>query len=129
MEYGKLLKAGLTEAATNEQLPTRPASINNFEMLDLDSLYTTQLQGALTSQTQDWCTDFNDWNHMELKDALVPRQDFVTVSSVIWQKIATAFGGGPQVELFIVDKEPDFQPITLRALSPFGEEVGFLISN
>ena len=70
---------------------------------------------------------FNDWNFMSLRSSLVKNKDFVLINKELWNQLQAWFKGGPSIRIFIINDNPDLNPIRVK-INNKGEEIGLLIS-
>lgn len=89
---------------------------------DLDHNYLLKMHDMLNVDPNEWADRFKNWNYMKLKDDLVRGEDFVLVSLTVWLKLVKAFGGAPEIPIFLINnqlsenssEEPDLKPIKVE---------------
>ena len=69
----------------------------------------------------------NDWNFMSLRSSLVKNKDFVLTNKELWNQLQVWFKGGPSIRIYIINDNPDLNPIRVK-IDNKGEEIGLLIS-
>ena len=68
---------------------------------------------------------FDDWNKMTLRPSVVNEKDFVLVNESLWNQLKSWFSGGPEINLFVINSNPDLNPSTVTFSST---NKGILIS-
>ena len=80
----------------------------------------------------EWCSMFNNWEYMSLKEGLRLENEFHLITLSNWTKLKYQFGGGPEIPFFsystevektnddgslcyVRESRHDFRPIRVRA--------------
>ena len=48
----------------------------------------------------EWCSMFNNWKSMTLREELRFGEDFHLLTLPTWTKLRSAYGGGPEIPFF-----------------------------
>jgi hypothetical protein len=77
-----------------------------FWRRELQPEYAKQLEVALHfTDPKEWCTIFNNWEHMQLREDLVLSKDFYMLNLTTWTKLKIACAGGPEIPFFQYQKD------------------------
>lgn len=80
-----------------------------------------KISNADLTTSKTWNEPLN-WTETSLRDDLEEGRDYMLVSRELWKRMKTWFGGGPEIDVFLVGKEtdhrceagsPDLNPIKL----------------
>ena len=55
-----------------------------------------------------------NWRTIDLKPHLIETTDYVLLHPLAWRKLISWYGGGPEIELFVINGEVDTSPIILE---------------
>lgn len=56
----------------------------------------------------------NTWRTLRLRHDLTEGQDFVILHSTAWRRLFQWYGGGPEIHIFLIDEQPDLNPVMLE---------------
>jgi hypothetical protein len=61
---------------------------------------------------------------ISLRSRLIDQQHFEFISLEMWDKLYSWYGGGPKVEIWVIQDEPDMDPITVNVYHGAGVTLG-----
>ena len=86
-----------------------PGFIDNFPLLSLSLPPLGPLDPAKIKE------EFNDWSFMRLKPALEEGRHYVLINMLLWQKLLSLYGGGPEICLQVNEGNPASENAVWRA--------------